>query len=163
MDSTRMGNTGETDPLQAATALRLAADARRAARRPQPLPPWFGPVVGGLMAVFVSGFTITAEAEMPGLTALIGAAYVLLVLGALTMQRRQTPVLSWSTAYLGPTVAVVVGVCAAGGLGWGVAWGVGLASADATIVAGVTLGLSFWLGATLLNRRVHRDRAQWDA
>jgi hypothetical protein len=143
-------------------ALALAERSQRSARRPQPMPQWYGPVIGAMMALFWAGSDLGRALHAAWVAAVVGGGYCFGIGVAIGVVRdRQRVVVRFDRAYLLPTIAVVLGCLITSMAAYAAAWSAGIWARGT--VAGVCGGLALWSGAVVLNHRVRADRAAFDA
>lgn len=147
--------------LTPAEALVLADRAAAAARRPLPLPEWYGPGIGAVFLVqgVLVGAAIQFEVEW---LRIFGCAMAGPMVGALAgvasrsggvAQRPRPGVFKLAVVTVLVIVAVYLGI---GGLGW---WA-GLPMLPVGLVAGAVAGGVFWLAMLRVNRQIRRDHLE---
>ncbi|MFD5463600.1 hypothetical protein ACFWIQ_12380 [Kitasatospora sp. NPDC127059] len=146
-------------PLPAAEALRLAAGADAAARRPGEVPRWYGPAFAFAFTAYGLGI---GQAVATGQYALIGAfagGFAALTGGLARVAVRSDGIVRRGVpdGIRGPVALAVLAVCAVSAAGMVLAWQAGGGPRWIAGVAGLAAGLTFWAGIHWLNRRVRRS------
>jgi hypothetical protein len=148
----------EPDPQAARDALRAAQRSRAASGTPQPLPGWYGPVIGALMAGYVASSDLVRVWHAPWVFAVTGLVYAFCIGLAVGVARlRHGVVTRLARAYLLPSMLACAACLLIGGAGYAAAWAVGWWARGT--IGGLAAGLAFWAAAILLNRRIRRDVA----
>ncbi|MBV2153882.1 hypothetical protein [Kitasatospora sp. SUK 42] len=152
-DSARM-------PLSAAEALRLADRAGAAARRPRPVPGWYGPVVAAGFAAFGIATGQAVAAGQVWLIGILGGVWGALcgLIGLAGMRgggviQREAP-----SGMAVPVLLTVLSVLAAMLGTMALAWWAGGGPQWIAAAGGVVGGAVFWAANSALNRRIRRLR-----
>ncbi|WP_354640233.1 hypothetical protein [Kitasatospora camelliae] len=146
--------------LTPAEALALAGRAKAAARRPVPMPGWYGPAFGGALTAYGVVLGQSLEHELRWLTILAAllfsagtGAMASVAVRAGGVARRA------SREYAGVTTAGVAAVLAIGGAIGLVVWLLGGPIGAVMGLGGAAAGLAFWQMTVVINKRIRRDGA----
>ncbi|BAJ28341.1 MULTISPECIES: hypothetical protein [Kitasatospora] len=144
----------QPEELAPAAALALAERARAAARRPAPMPWWYGPGVGATLAVYCAAIGQSFQRQAQWLIPLCAAALMAVMAAILRTAMRASGVAArLEKAKVPPKIMRAFGVTVlAAVLAWLGTW---LATGDqgwAMAAAGLVAGLAVWGVIALANR-----------
>ncbi|MFK0189949.1 hypothetical protein [Kitasatospora sp. NPDC090308] len=146
----------QSERLTPAEALALAERARAAARRPAPMPWWYGPGVGASLAVYCAAIGQSFQQQAHWLIPLCAAGLAAVLAAIVRVAMRSSGVAArLEKVKIPPNVLWALGLTIlAAVLAWLGTW---LATGDqgwAMAAAGVVGGLAVWGVITMANREV---------
>lgn len=155
-------NNNQLDVAHAKEALTRAAKAKKSAERPQPLPRWYGPMIGAMIAIYIASSDFGRALHAPWIIAMVGMVYIFAIGIAISLiWKCQGLIPRFQRAYLIPSLLVVGACLFAIPAAYAAAWAAGIWARGS--VAGVIGGLCFWTGAAVVNKRLRIDLVKCDS